>query len=91
MKDGGIANALDNAKPGRYFGPSVLDRTHQLSFGGYVELPSGFQLSVMSHFWSPLSTSLVEPNTNLGPGKSSAPISLETARFKTRSHDYGNL
>lgn len=61
--------ALDNAKPSRYFGPSVLDRTHQLSFGGYAELPSGFQLSVMSHFWSPLSTSLVVPNTNLRRGE----------------------
>ncbi|TLY29450.1 MAG: hypothetical protein E6K56_08405, partial [Ignavibacteria bacterium] len=34
--------ALDNAKPNRYFGPSVLDRTHQLSFGGYADLPGGF-------------------------------------------------
>jgi hypothetical protein len=60
---------LDNAHPGRYFGPSVLDRTHQLSFGGYADLPSGFQFSVIGHFWSPLSTSLVVPNTNLGPGE----------------------
>jgi MTH538 TIR-like domain (DUF1863) len=52
--------ALDNAKPNRYYGPSVLDRTHQLSFGGYADLPLGFQLSVVSHFWSPLSTSLEE-------------------------------
>ena len=28
--------ALDNTKPNRYFGPAVLDRTHQLSFGGYA-------------------------------------------------------
>lgn len=62
-------NALDNANPNRYFGPSVLDRTHQLSFGGYADLPRGFQLSLISHFWSPLSTSLVVPNTNLGPGE----------------------
>jgi hypothetical protein len=61
--------ALDNANPSRYFGPAVLDRTHQLSFGGYAELPRGFQLSFMSHFWSPLSTSLVVPNTNVGPGE----------------------
>jgi hypothetical protein len=61
--------ALDNASPNRYFGPSVLDRTHQLSFGGYADFPGGFQLSVVSHFWSPLSTSLVVPNTNLGPGE----------------------
>jgi hypothetical protein len=60
---------LDNANPNRYFGPSVLDRTHQLSFGGYADLPRGFQLSVIGHFWSPLSTSLVVPNTNLGPGE----------------------
>jgi hypothetical protein len=67
-QDGSISS-LDNAKPNRYFGPSVLDRTHQFSFGGYADLLAGFQLSVISHFWSPLSTSLVVPNTNLGPGE----------------------
>ena len=67
-QDGG-AGALDNANPNRYFGPSILDRTHQLSFGGYADLPGGFQLSVIGHFWSPLSTSLVVPNSNLGPGE----------------------
>jgi hypothetical protein len=61
--------ALDYAKPNRYFGPSALDRSHQLSFGGYADLPRGFQLSLISHLWSPLSTSLVVPNTNLGPGE----------------------
>jgi hypothetical protein len=61
--------ALDNANPNRYFGPAVLDRTHQLSFGGYADFPGGFQLSLMSHFWSPLSTSLVVPSTNVGPGE----------------------
>jgi len=64
-----IINALDNDKPNRYFGPSVLDRTHQISFGGYADLPWGFQMSLMSHFWSPLSNTLVVPNTNLGPGE----------------------
>lgn len=61
--------ALDNARPNRYLGPSVLDRTHQISFGGYADLPAGFQVSLIGHFWSPLSTSLVVPNTNLGPGE----------------------
>jgi hypothetical protein len=61
--------ALDYAKLNRYFGPSLLDRTHQLSFGGYADLPHGFQLSLIAHFWSPLPTSLVMPNTNLGPGE----------------------
>jgi hypothetical protein len=62
-------NALDNANPSRYFGPSVLDRTNQFSFGGYADLPLGFQLGIIGHFWSPLSTSLVVPNSNLGPGE----------------------
>jgi hypothetical protein len=61
--------ALDNSHPNRYLGPSLLDRTNQLSFGGFVDLPSGIQLSVLSHFWSPLSASLMVPNTNLGPGE----------------------
>ena len=61
--------ALDNVNPNHYFGPAVLDRTHQLSFGGYADLPRGFHLSLIGHFWSPLSTSLVVPNTNLGPGE----------------------
>ena len=67
-QDFGVS-ALDNAKPNRYFGPSVLDRTHQFSFGAYADLPGGVQLSLLSHFWSALSTSLVVPNTNLGPGE----------------------
>jgi len=64
-----IITSLDNAKPNRYFGPSVLDRTHQLSFGGYANLPAGFQVSMISHFWSPLAVSVIVPNTNLGPGE----------------------
>ena len=64
-----IITALDNVKPNRYFGPSVLDRTDQLSFGGFANIPAGFQLSVMSHFWSPLATSIIVPNTELGPGE----------------------
>jgi hypothetical protein len=64
-----IIQALDQRNPNRYFGPSVLDRTHQLSFGGYADLPGGFQFSVISHFYSPLSTSLVVPNTNIGVGE----------------------
>jgi hypothetical protein len=53
----------------RYFGPSTLDRTHQLSFGGYVDLRGGFQLGVMSHFYSPLSITATVPNTGLGAGE----------------------
>jgi hypothetical protein len=67
-QDGGIT-ALDNANPSRYFGPSVLDRTHQFSFGGSVDLPFGFELGIIGHFWSPLSVGMVVPLTNIGPGE----------------------
>jgi hypothetical protein len=67
-QDNGI-NSLDNYKPNRYFGPAALDRTHQLSFGGYAELPARFQLGLIAHFWSPLSTSLVVAATTLGAGE----------------------
>jgi len=64
-----IIPALDNRNPNRYFGPSTLDRTHQLSFGGYLDLPVGFQVGLMSHFYSPLSTTLTVPNTAKGAGE----------------------
>jgi hypothetical protein len=59
----------DNNLPNRYFGPSLLDRTHQISFGGYADLPFKFRFGMIGHFWSPLSTSLVVPNTGLGAGE----------------------
>jgi hypothetical protein len=64
-----VIPALDNANPNKYFGPSTLDRTHQISFGGYVNLPAGFQFGLMSHFYSPLSTTLTVPNTAIGAGE----------------------
>ncbi len=64
-----IVPALDNSNVNRYFGPSTLDRTHQLSFGGYVDLRGGFQVGVISHFYSPLSTTLTVPNTGNGAGE----------------------
>ena len=51
--------------PGRYFGPTLLDRTHQVSFGGYVDVPAGFRIGLISHFDSPLTSALVVPNTGL--------------------------
>ena len=64
-----VIGAADNANPLRYMGPSTLDRTHQLSFGGSFGLPWGFQTGVIAHFYSPLSTPLVVPNSNLGGGE----------------------
>ena len=53
--------AYDNANPLKYIGPNGLDRTHQVSFGGYADLIAGFQLSLISHFDSPLASDLRLP------------------------------
>ena len=58
-----VLQAADNNNPGRYFGPSLLDRTHQLSFGGSVDIPYGFRFGLISHFYSPLASSIDAPVT----------------------------
>jgi carboxypeptidase family protein len=58
-----VLQAADNNNPGRYFGPSLLDRTHQISFGGYVDVPFGFRIGLISHFYSPLASSIDAPNS----------------------------
>lgn len=57
-----VLQAADNNKPGRYYGPALLDRTHQISFGGYVDVPGGFRFGLIAHFYSPLSSAIVAPN-----------------------------
>jgi hypothetical protein len=64
-----IVPALDAANANRYFGPSTLDRRHQISFGGYIDIRGGFQLGLMSHFYSPLSSTLTVSNTFSGAGE----------------------
>ena len=64
-----IAPALDNRNVNHYFGPSALDRRHQISFGGFINLPKGFQWGAAGHFDSPLSTTLTVPNTGAGAGE----------------------
>jgi len=64
-----IVPALNNANVNSYFGPSTLDRTHQISFGGYMDLKYGFQIGLMAHFYSPLSSTLTVPNTGTGAGE----------------------
>ena len=63
------APALDNRNVNHYFGPSALDRRHQVSFGGFINLPKGFQWGMIGHFDSPLSTTLTVPNTGSGAGE----------------------
>jgi hypothetical protein len=52
----------------RYIGPNGLDRTHQISFGGFMELPAGFQMGLTSHFDSPLPSNVTLPVSGLPGG-----------------------
>ncbi|MGH9763261.1 MAG: hypothetical protein ACREAC_20730, partial [Blastocatellia bacterium] len=64
-----INPAIDNRNPCAFSGPSALDRTHQISFGGYAELPLHFKLGTILHFDSPLASAVVVPNTGAGAGE----------------------
>lgn len=61
--------ALDNRAPARFTGPSTLDRTHQLSFGGVAALPASFRVSFIGHFYTALPATLTVPYTNIGAGE----------------------
>ena len=54
-----VLQAADNNNPLRYMGPSLLDRRHQLSFGGNFDVPYGFRLGIIGHFYSPLSSPVI--------------------------------
>jgi len=58
----------DNRNPASYIGPNGLDRTHQLSFGGFVNLKGGLQLNFTGHFDSPLPSNLNLPVSGLPGG-----------------------
>jgi hypothetical protein len=58
-----VLQTADNNSPGRYYGPALLDRRHQISFGGFADVPLGFRLGVIAHFYSPLSSAIVSPAT----------------------------
>jgi hypothetical protein len=60
--------ATDFANPTHYIGPTGLDRTHQLSFGGYMDLPAGFQIGFAGHFDSPLADNVTLPVSGLKGG-----------------------
>ena len=52
---------VDNANPLASIGPNGLDRTHQLSFGGIMDLPANFRMSFIGHFDSPLASNVTLP------------------------------
>lgn len=63
-----INSAVDFANTSRYYGPTGLDRTDQFSFGGVADLPGGFRLSLITHAYTSLPTSLfVSPGTQREP------------------------
>ena len=64
-----IIPALDAQNVNRYFGPSTLDRTHQISFGGFFNFRGGLQWGVIGHFDSPFPNTLTVPNTGTGAGE----------------------
>lgn len=58
-----VNNALDFNNPGRFYGPNALDRTHQISFGAIFNVAHhGPQISLIGHYFSPLSTTPVLSN-----------------------------
>ncbi len=58
-----VLQAADNDNPLKFMGPSLLDRTHQISFGGSFEMPYGFRFGVIGHFYSPLSSPTIVGST----------------------------
>jgi len=64
-----VLQSADNNVPNRFFGPALLDRTHQISFGGYADVPAGFRIGLTTHFGSPQSSALDIPNSGLGAGE----------------------
>ncbi len=64
-----VLASADNNTPNRYFGPALLDRTNQISFGGFADLPAGFRMGLTTHFGSPQSSGLVIPTSGLGDGE----------------------
>ena len=58
-----VLQAADNDNPLKFMGPSLLDRTNQISFGGNFDVPGGFRLGLIGHFYSPLSSPTIIGNT----------------------------
>jgi hypothetical protein len=63
---GGVNLATDNDNPNRFTGPNGLDRKHQFSLGGTVDLPFYAKLSLFAHFYSPLPQNLQLPEVTNG-------------------------
>ncbi|HXA84104.1 MAG TPA: hypothetical protein VNZ47_03450, partial [Candidatus Dormibacteraeota bacterium] len=61
-----VNTAIDNNHPTASLGPNGLDRTHQFSFGGTVDVPGGFRFGAVGHVYSPLAANMVLPGGGAG-------------------------
>ena len=62
-----VTIATDFNNPQHFLGPNGLDRKHQISFGGTMDLPYHFRLGMIGHFYSPLPVTLtLSPSGNAG-------------------------
>jgi Carboxypeptidase regulatory-like domain len=62
-----VTIATDFNNPQHFLGPNGLDREHQISFGGTMDLPYHFRLGAIGHFYSPLPATLtLSPSGNAG-------------------------
>ena len=63
-----ITIATDFNNPLHYIGPNGLDRRHQFSIGGTIDVPYSFRIGVISHFYSPLPQTLTLPTSGNAGG-----------------------
>ncbi|HET9408208.1 MAG TPA: carboxypeptidase regulatory-like domain-containing protein [Candidatus Sulfotelmatobacter sp.] len=69
VQDSDFVNfATDFNNPLKYIGPDGLDRKHQFSFGGTMDLPFHFRLGMIGHFYSPLPLTLTVPPSGVAGG-----------------------
>ena len=53
-----VTTAADFARPGRFFGPTAFDRTHQFSIGTTLDWKKGLRTAFLMHVRSPLPSTL---------------------------------
>lgn len=63
-----INNATDFDNPGRFFGPSGLDRTHNLGVGAVMDLPGATRVGMSAHWATAPPLTLFLPNSG-APGE----------------------
>ena len=61
-----VNTAVDNNHPNASMGPNGLDRTHQFSFGGTMDVPLGLRFGAVGHVYSPLPQNMILPGGGAG-------------------------